>query len=57
MRRMIFAALLVTAALASGEAMATQVNITAANPVIDLTITESVDTKPDIATFSTGAQT
>jgi uncharacterized protein YggE len=54
---MIFAALLATAALASGEAMATQVHITAANPVIDLTITESVDTKPDIATFSTGVQT
>ena len=53
MLRMIFAALLATAALASGEAMATQVNITAANPVIDLTITESVDAKPDIATFST----
>ncbi len=57
MRRMIFAAFLATAALASGEAMATQVNITAANPVIDLTITEYVDTKPDIATFSTGVQT
>ena len=57
MRKMFFAALLATAALASGQAMATQVNITAANPVIDLTITESVDTKPDIATFSTGVQT
>ncbi len=57
MRRIIFAALLATTGLASGEAMATQVNINAANPVIDLTITESVDTKPDIATFSTGVQT
>ncbi len=56
MRKIIFAALLATTGLASGEAMATQVNITAANPVIDLTITESVDAKPDVATFSTGVQ-
>lgn len=37
--------------------MATQVNITATNPVIDLTVSETVEAKPDIATFSTGVQT
>lgn len=57
MRKIILAALLVTGATASTSAMATQVNITATNPVIDLTVTESVETRPDIATFSTGVQT
>jgi len=57
MRKIILAALMVTGAMASTSAMATQVNITATNPVIDLTITESVETRPDIATFSTGVQT
>ena len=42
--------------MASG-AMATEVHITTANPVIDLTISETVETPPDIATFSTGVQT
>ena len=37
--------------------MATEVHITTANPVIDLTISETVETPPDIATFSTGVQT
>jgi len=57
MRKMILAALMATGAMASTSAMATQVNITATNPVIDLTVTETVETQPDIATFSTGVQT
>lgn len=57
MRKMILATLMVTGAMASTSAMATQVNITASNPVIDLTVTETVETRPDIATFSTGVQT
>lgn len=57
MRKMILAALMVTGAMASTSAMATQVNVTATNPVIDLSVTETVETRPDIATFSTGVQT
>jgi uncharacterized protein YggE len=57
MRKMIFAALLATSGMTASGAMATQVNITTANPVIDLTISETVETRPDIATFSTGVQT
>jgi uncharacterized protein YggE len=57
MRKLIFAALLATSGMTASAAMATQVNITTANPVIDLTISESVETRPDIATFSTGVQT
>jgi uncharacterized protein len=57
MRKLVLAALLATGSMTAGEAMATQVNITANNPVIDLTISETVETRPDIATFSTGVQT
>ena len=57
MRKLIFAALLATSGMTASAAMATQVNITTANPVIDLTMSESVETRPDIATFSTGVQT
>ncbi len=57
MRKLIFAALLAISGMTASAAMATQVNITTANPVIDLTISESVETRPDIATFSTGVQT
>ncbi len=57
MRKLIFAALLATSGMTASAAMATQVNITTANPVIDLTISESVETRPDIATFTTGVQT
>lgn len=57
MRKLVLAALLATGSMTAGEAMATQVNITANNPVIDLTVTETVETQPDIATFSTGVQT
>lgn len=57
MRKLICAALLATSGMTASAAMATQVNITTANPVIDLTISESVETRPDIATFSTGVQT
>ncbi|MBL0925519.1 MAG: SIMPL domain-containing protein [Sphingomonadaceae bacterium] len=57
MRKLVLAALLATGSMTAGEAMATQVNITATNPVIDLTVSETVEAKPDIATFSTGVQT
>lgn len=56
MRILIFAALLAGSSLAATEAMATQVNITTANPVIDLNISETVEARPDIATFTTGVQ-
>lgn len=57
MRKLVLAVLLATGSMTAGEAMATQVNITATNPVIDLTVSETVEAKPDIATFSTGVQT
>jgi uncharacterized protein len=57
MRKLVLAALLATGGMTAGEAMATQVTIAATNPVIDLTVSETVETKPDIATFSTGVQT
>jgi uncharacterized protein len=57
MRKLILAALLASGSMTAGEAMATQVTVAATGPVIDLTISETVETKPDIATFSTGVQT
>ena len=57
MRKLILAAMLASSGLVATGAMATQVNVTTSNPVIDLTISETVETKPDIATFSTGVQT
>jgi uncharacterized protein len=57
MRKLILAALLASGGMTAGEAMATQVTVAANGPVIDLTISETVETKPDIATFSTGVQT
>jgi uncharacterized protein YggE len=57
MRKLILAALLSSGGMTAGQAMATQVTIAANNPVIDLTISETIETKPDIATFSTGVQT
>lgn len=57
MRKLIVAALLATSGMMASSAMATEVHITTANPVIDLTISEMVETPPDIATFSTGVQT
>ncbi len=56
MRKMIFAALLATGGMTASGAMATQVNISTANPVIDLNISETVQARPDIATFTTGVQ-
>jgi uncharacterized protein len=56
MRKLIIAALLATGSI-TGQAMATEVTITATNPVIDLSITEYVDATPDVASFSTGVQT
>jgi uncharacterized protein len=56
MRKLIIAALLATGSI-TGQAMATEVHITATNPVIDLSVTEYVDTTPDVASFSTGVQT
>jgi uncharacterized protein YggE len=57
MRKLIFAAFLATCGTTPSGAMATEVHVTTANPVIDLTISETVETPPDIATFSTGVQT
>ena len=57
MRKFILAAMLATSGMMASGAMATEVHITTANPVIDLTISETVETPPDIATFSTGVQT
>ncbi len=57
MRKLVLAALLATGSMTAGEAMATQVTITTTGPVIDLTVTETVEAKPDIAMFSTGVQT
>ena len=57
MRKLILAAMLVTGGMMASGAMATEVHVTTANPVIDLTISETVETPPDIATFSTGVQT
>lgn len=57
MRKLVLATLLATGSMTAGEAMATQVTIATTNPVIDLTISEAVETKPDIAIFSTGVQT
>ncbi len=57
MRALIIMAGLTGSAMMMGNAMATEVTIAATSPVIDLTITESVKGKPDIATFSTGVET
>jgi uncharacterized protein len=57
MRNLFIAALLATGGITAGQAMATEVTITATNPVIDLSITEYVDATPDVASFSTGVQT
>ena len=57
MRILVLATLLATGSMTAEEALASQVTIAANNPVIDLTISETVEAKPDIATFSTGVQT
>lgn len=57
MRKMIIAAMLAGSTLFAGQAMATQVTISATNPVIDLSVTEYADAVPDVASFSTGVQT
>jgi hypothetical protein len=57
MRKLFIAALLASGSITAGQAMATEVTISATNPVIDLSITEYVDATPDVASFSTGVQT
>jgi uncharacterized protein YggE len=58
MRKVLMAVALATASFAAtGAAMASQVTIAANNPVIDLSVSESVTAKPDMAGFSTGVQT
>lgn len=57
MRKLITAAILAGSTLAAGQAMATEVMLTATSPVIDLSVTEYIDAVPDVASFSTGAQT
>ena len=57
MRKLITAAILAGSTLAAGQAMATEVMLTATSPVIDLSVTEYIDAVPDVASFSTGVQT
>lgn len=58
MRNLILAAALATVSIIpAGAAMASQVNVTSVGPVIDLTVTEEVKAKPDIARFNTGVTT
>ena len=46
------------AMLGGGQTVqAAKVQITAQNPVVELTISEQVDSRPDTATFSTGVET
>jgi len=56
MRKLIITVLLATGVMTASRATATQVNITTANPVIDLNISETVQARPNIATFTTGVQ-
>lgn len=59
MRKSFLAAALATAALlpTGNAAMASEVQISSNGPVIDLTVTESAEGKPDLANFSTGVET
>jgi uncharacterized protein YggE len=57
MRKLMWAAMLAMSGMMASGAMATEVYVTTANPVIDLMISETIETPPDIATFSTGVQT
>lgn len=59
MRKSLLAAALATATLLpiGNAAMASEVQITSNGPVIDLTVTESAEGKPDLANFSTGVET
>lgn len=58
MRKSLLAAALATATLLPiSNAMASEVQITSNGPVIDLTVTESAEGKPDLANFSTGVET
>jgi uncharacterized protein YggE len=57
MRRLFIAAFLASGSITAGRAMATEVTISATNPIIDLTIAEYVEATPDVASFSTGVQT
>lgn len=58
MRKFFIVGLLATTAVTTaGTAVASEVHVTSAGPVIDLTIADTVTAIPDIATFSTGVQT
>lgn len=62
MRKLIVATLLVIGGMTASGAMARGVNIAVVNinptnPVIEMTISETVETLPDIAAFSTGVET
>lgn len=57
MRKFLLAAALISAStISTGAAMASEVQVTSAGPVIDLTVTETVKATPDIAKLSTGVQ-
>ena len=49
--------LLATTALAATSAAAAEVQIAAQGPVVELTVSESVEAEPDIATVSAGVTT
>lgn len=52
-----FAIALLSAAAVAVPAQAAEVQITAQNPVIELSVFEQIEVEPDVATISTGVQT
>ncbi len=58
MRILILAAMLTAGMIVTiGDAMASEVIVSTNNPVVDISVNESVMAKPDCATFSTGVET
>lgn len=53
----IAAALMASSTIPQAAAQAANIQITAQNPVVELSISERVDSRPDMATFSTGVET
>ncbi len=52
-----YAVMLLAAAATTAPVQAAEVQITAQNPVIELSVYEQVEVEPDVATISTGVQT
>ncbi len=57
MKKPFAAALLLTAMSITPPVMAAEIKITTTNPVIELSVTEQIESTPDTATFSTGVET